>query len=378
MNIFRRLTFSFFLLFLSPFVLSDSADAQKLHALLVSDQSEWAKWGEYLPNITMDSTNMFVALFNNVPESDLDFRPLPISMEPGSPAAILREIEQTRVGSDDTILFYFTGHGETDNKGHYLNLEKGKLYRAEIRKALLKKQARLAVILTDCCNQRSDKFSYFAPAADMQPPQTVVPLFQSLFFEPSGLVDINASSPGENAFFFVSKTEEGIPKGSLFTTTLTDYVRENSRNKVTWDQLITEVTNQVYRSFLAEYPKGVASASKGNRQRQSVQTVNAISYPGMPVRKGPRTGITVRDHAGTGALISEVRADYPGEKVFDLKSEDYVSLKVDQVIIAANGQSIEKAKDFADIVKKSSKPVIRLTVLDPQSGQKNFLMRLRY
>jgi hypothetical protein len=189
-------------------------------------------------------------------------------------------------------------------------------------------------------------------------------------------VDINGSSPGESAYFFVRKNEDEPPEGSLFTNTLLTSLRQNSKKTAVWDQLLSLVSVKVHDAFRANYPTGVKSTVKG-QQKQNGQNVYAIAYPGMPEKKGPRTGLTVRDHSGTGALISAVRADYPGTRVFDLKTKKFVSLKKDQVIVAANGQAVANSKQFSEIVKTSPQ-VLRLTVFDPSLGQRTFLMRLRY
>ena len=357
------------------FLSTTPAHAQQLHAILVSDQSEWAHWGEHLPSIQMDMLHMVMTLEENIPRGQLDLHRLDIELEPGSPDQLLAVLEQVKVRPQDTLLLYFTGHGGADDQGHYLDLEKGKLYRAELRKKMLGKGARLSAIITDCCNVRGDKFAYFAPAFDSKRPRAVTSLFQSLFFEPSGIVDINGSSPSEGAFFFIEKDELDLPQGSLFSRSLTKYWEKNSGKSLTWNEVLRQVSFDVHEAFRRNYPKG-AGEGKGNN-RQQVQSVYAISYPGMPEQKGPRTGVTVRDHAGTGALITEVRPDFPGAQVFDLGSRQYVSLQKDQVIVAANGRPVVNVKDFVENVKESPQ-VMRLKISDPKRGEKEYLMRLRY
>ena len=357
-------------------VFAAPAGAQKLHVLVVSDQSEWAHWGEHLPNIIMDVVHLSAVLENNVPTRQLDLQSMPIEMQPGSPGDILNQLKGFRVGTDDTLMFYFTGHGEVDDKGHYLNLEMGKLYRSRIMETMLGKHPRLAVLITDCCNVRGDKFAYMAPNVQTQPPQTVAPLFQTLFFDPKGVVDINSSSPGESAFFFTLKDEFELPQGSLFTRTFSKYLEKHRQQTASWDNLLTTLSFQVHQAFRENYPAGVKSSVKG-RIKQEGQTVYAIAYPGMPDKKGPRTGITVRDHAGTGALIIDVLPRYPGAHVFDIAENRYASLKPDQVILKANGKEVPAAKDF-DEIAKTSPQVLRLTIDDPQLGNRDYLMRLRY
>ncbi len=48
------------------------------------------------------------------------------------------------------------------------------------------------------------------------------PLFQSLFIDPKGVVDVNACGPSESAFFLPPPKQDGDRYGSLFTTALTE------------------------------------------------------------------------------------------------------------------------------------------------------------
>jgi len=361
---------------------SAQSHAQKLHALVVGDESEWAQWGEFLPNVQMDTLYMFVTLFNNVPENQLNMRNMTIEAGiPGSPADILRGIDDFKVSANDTLMIYFTGHGGADDRGHYLSLEKGKLYRSQLKDRMVAKGARLTVILTDCCNVRGDGFSYAAPAPDLNSPRTVTPVFKSLFFEPSGLVDVNSSAPSESAFFFVEKDEDGMHQGSLFSRSFTKYVKGAQNRRVSWDQVVQDVKKEVHKAFQRNYPGGAAVA-KG-QLRQKAQNVYAITYPGMPDERGPRTGLTIRDYAGQGVLIVSIRAKSPGTQVYDLKTNKYVSLQSDQIIISANGRRVRGTDSFEQMVTEAAKKpekdkVMRIEVADPRFGTKEYLMRLSH
>lgn len=360
-------------------LLAPDVYAQKLHALVVGDESPWAHWGEFLPNIQIDMTQIWIALTNNVPDRQLNMLTVTIeSPEDGHPDRILAALDELRPASDDTLLFYFTGHGGLDDQGSYLALEQGKLYRDTILGRMTRKGARLSVLLTDCCNARGDgKISLYAAPAPEEP-EKVTPAFRTLFFEPEGTVDVNACSPGETAQFFVLGDGESFRdkyRGSLFTRSLTDYLERRRSDRLSWDELLREVSVTVHVEFGRNYPGGVPMA-KGTG-RQTGQNVYAASYPGRPDNRGPRAGLIVRDTDGRGALIVRVDPGSPSTKVFDLQARRYTTLQPQQVIRTANGRAVQGATDFIEITKGSPQ-VMRIEAGTSRRGWREYLIRLKY
>lgn len=351
------------------------AHAQRLHAMIVSDTSPWANWGRFLPSVTMDSASMFSLCATNVPERQLEFHPYEISENAlGDPRRIAEFIQDVRVAANDTLLFYFSGHGGNDDRGQYLAFAGGRLYRDELRALLKQKGARLTVIITDCCNQRLDGEDFAAPSMDMEPPPAVTPLFRSLFFEPRGLVDINSSSPGEAAFFAPLGGPPEAPIGSLFTIQVANFVYRFRQQRTTWEHFMRSVSLNVHLAFRSGYPNG-AVGSKGGKF-QSDQNVYAYEYPGMPAKQGPRSGFTVRDSQNQGAVITQVRAGFPASQVYDLSAQRYVALQPGEVIVAANNLPIRTVAEIVAVIKNSPQ-VMRLKIRNSR-GDREVLMRLRY
>jgi len=358
---------------LASFVLAGMATAQTLHAVVVADRSPSAGWGKFAPNITIDALTIFSTLHNHVPESQLNYRAVEIEEDQySSPALILELISEVDPAPGDTLVFYYTGHGASDDRGHYLDLAQGKLYRDDLRRAIEQRGAQFNCLVTDCCNMRSDGELFFAPAPMIEPPQRISALFRSLFFSADGWVDINGSSPGEGAFF-TADIDNDIP-GSLFTKELSAFFDRYRNQATTWDHLIREVSLGVSVAFKTQYPKG-ASVAKGSPV-QMQQNIDAIAYPGKPERSGPRSGLTVRDHNGRGALITIVSPGFPGERVYDLQTGEYISMRPQQVIVAVNGHPINQARAFAEAVKLSPQ-VMRVKIQDG-NRTRDVLMRLRY
>ncbi|MEQ9407480.1 MAG: caspase family protein [Fuerstiella sp.] len=381
-----RLYFTVVLIFLTAgsSVPMAGAAGPVVHAVIVGDTSPAAQWGKYVVNVTMDTTNMFSALTANLPQARCQVYPLTLEEDDWStPENVLGQIQEVSLRPEDTFLFYFSGHGGADDRGHYFRLAGGKLYRSDVRAAMQKKGARLNVVLSDCCNVRGDGFAYFAPGIDDRSPSRPSPLFESLLLKPSGWVDVNASSPGEAAFFRKPPPPDADPfadpklmPGSLFTSELTEFFQKRSNLSISWHDLIRVLSVDVHLAFRANYPRGAAPA-KG-LPAQTGQHVYAIEYPGMPEKSGPRTGLIVRDYQGRGALIATVPADSPGRRVYDVANQKYTALQAGQVVVAANETTVKSAADLVAAVQ-SSPQLMRLLVQDERGvATREYLLTLRY
>lgn len=350
--------------------------AQKVHVLAVGDLSPAAGWGKYSMSVRMDLIEIMVLFSNNIPPAQLNFRQLQIEEDEYSdPQWILKELQELRPAPGDTVVFYFSGHGAADDQGHYLALARGKLYRSQLLKTLTATQARLTVLLTDCCNARSDGMVFAAPFVETEEPRQVSPLLQSLLLEPAGVVDINSSSPGESAFFRPIDEEGGGLSGSIFTGELGAWVLAHRRERRTWDELVRAVSLQVHTAFHTHYPKG-AQTAKGQPLQQQ-QTVYPIVYPGMPENKGPRTGLVLRNFSGTGVVIVRVAEGSPATQVYDVNSRTFRSLTAQQVVVAVNGQRVSRADELAQLIQQSPQ-IIRFSIRDVSGQQFDVLMRMKY
>ncbi|MGC3972543.1 MAG: caspase family protein [Pirellulales bacterium] len=352
-----------------------SAHAQKIHAIVVADMSPAARWGNFAPNLEKDCNRVDYLLMENVPFDDLVSYPVYMPTDELShPDEVVRAIEELKPEANDSILFYYTGHGGLDDRGAFFDLAGGDLYRSEVLGLLKAKGARLVVMLTDCCAARNDRqIQTFPrnPAPDV--PETYTPLFKSLFVDARGVVDVNSCGPSESAFF-LPKNEDGH-QGSIFTATLDHWMRKHRNRPTTWDELLGDVALQTHVAFRENYPNGVAFSAKGNVvQRQ--QNVYAKDYPGKPLEKGPRAGIAVRDDASGTPRIVEIVPGSPAEKAYDLVGERYLAVSNGARIVSMNGRAIKSAEEFTAAMQESPQ-ILRLTI-DAGRGSRELLVRLRY
>jgi len=357
------------------FFLSPSVPAQTLHAIVVGDISPSAGWGKYTSAVAMDLTLVSSTISNNMPEQQINFIRLEIEEDEfSSPQHLLNSVDLLEVHPNDAILFYFSGHGSTDDKGHHFLLAQGKLYRQDLLAKLNSKKARFVALVSDCCNTRGDGYMYAAPNILIKHPRVPTPLFKRLFMDPTGVADINSCSPGESAFFAPLESGTGSP-GSIFTLEWIEWIDLERRNSRTWDEMIRAVSLKVHTSFHDYYPKG-ASVAKG-APVQSQQNVFPLSYPGMPATEGPRTGLIVRDFPGRGAVITEVSAGSPASQVFLIKQDKFIALKPQQVVIAINGKATPNTEAVVQAVKQSPQ-IMRLTIRDANTGSMDVLLRMKY
>lgn len=353
-----------------------SGQAQRLHAVVIGDISPAAGWGKFTANVAMDVTTFGAALRDQVPEDRLDLTTLELDQdETSDPALVLGVIRDWEVAPRDTVLCYFSGHGVSDDQGHRLVFAQGGLARRDLLAALREKGARLTVLLSDCCNLRSDGYTYLAPFIQSRELREPTPLFDALFFRPEGVVDINSSSPGESAFFAPYDEDMKEMPGSIFTREFCDWVEANRDTQRTWDELVRAVSLRVHTAFREHYPKGIASSGGGALQTR--QTVYPVQYPGMPDREGPRTGLLVRDFPGPGAMITRVEPGSPAAEVFLIGQETFRSLEPGQVIVSVDGQAVANAAQMAGAIA-AARQIARLGIREAGRGDFDVLIRMRY
>jgi Caspase domain len=86
---------------------------------------------------------------------------------------VLKYYEGLKVGANDALVFYYSGHGAySTKKGHLLTFLQGDLARANVLTAMQRHKPRLTVVLTDCCAVYDD----LNVAKPIPPPKGAAPV----------------------------------------------------------------------------------------------------------------------------------------------------------------------------------------------------------
>lgn len=365
--------------------------AQRVHLLLAGDTLD----RNIATGVDRDLGNMAVTFFILLRQGQLDFSRL--AGEEVNSEKILSAIERIRLQGDDALVFYWAGHGAYDAGGHYLQMPGGgSLYRATLLGAMKKKQARLAVLLTDCCNVYRDSTAGKPPVAPASPDprRKTSPLFDELFCKTRGVVDVNAASQGELAL--------GTKEGGLLTLSLAYMMPgrslaneedigggpenafgvfwRNSQKRLSWQAVIEQSRRQVQELFRQINPAGLIARDGRVYHKQTVAAWSLPEAPAWqpPADRGSRFGVEAVDNGGLGVRVVRVWPDYPGTKATEVGGNKLIRLEPGDAILSINGRPIRGVKDYWDAVKGSPQ-TMEFTVRDVRDGQRrNLHTQLRY
>lgn len=154
--------------------------------------------------------------------------------------------------------------------GHYFGMEQSPSYlRSTLTGLLVKAKPKLMVLLSDSCNVRSD----LAPIGDSTPaaaPAAVTRLdsLRTLLLKHTGVVSINASSPGQFSFYNASQ-------GGYFMQAV-DEVLHYCRPDVNWHEFFALVTAETANVFHTSFPKGCPYAWDAKNRQVLTLPVNDL------------------------------------------------------------------------------------------------------
>jgi hypothetical protein len=315
--------------------------AKRIHALIVFDEKVTgaAKDGKEVEHVLHEA-------FNNpkmFPEGDLKRIPATITVLRGAEATATKVLEYYReleeVG-EDTLLFYYAGHGGFDQRGHHLVLRSGRFYREDLRRAMLLKAPRLTVILTDCCS------GYVEGELEMPKAQLKWKVLYTLLGRHRGLVDITAATPGTLSF--------GDEGGGIFSRSMCHLfcvapkdVGASEKLKsgyVAWPEFFEYLQNKTKENY-AKFREKNADDPEVVAQAKLVPF--AFALPQW------RFGARINDLEGGGIYVEEVFKQSPAESA---------GMRPRQVIESVDGRVFQTKEEFADYIDNKLGGVIRIRV----------------
>ena len=132
---------------------------------------------------------------------------------------ILARLKRMKVGSNDTVLVFHSGHGGISDKkhpeaSHVLTVDGGQVNRIDIMNTVLAHQPRALIILTDCCS------SFMGSQVSLTDETVNTKTVRNLLLRPVGVISITAAEDGKEAQASYKGTNPANA-GSAFTVALT-------------------------------------------------------------------------------------------------------------------------------------------------------------
>ncbi|MDR1268364.1 MAG: PDZ domain-containing protein [Planctomycetaceae bacterium] len=289
----------------------------RLYVVLVTDDKLDGISGQ----VALKNSEVIEALFqNNIAPGA--FAVIKIPAEQITRQTIFSVISNLPIKPQDAICLYFAGKGKLDRKyGTFfeLNKEKEELYRSELRSALAKKNCRLNVLISDFCDgkeipvkpepqpepeskpetaenteqkkpEEKPEEPKKAPEPDTEKQETAqvetakpevtttskegktAPLFFSLFFQSTGVVDITSSSLNQQSL----PSDKGT---GCFTEAFSGILDTNKNKSLSWFRLFPYIARGTGLVFENIYVDGaVFSGLKQVSQSPVLLTLGQENY----------------------------------------------------------------------------------------------------
>lgn len=352
-----------------------------LHAIIVADTLRGPAGTEVNESKMLKLLEDMRTMGFNVRITHVDAR----RISPGGILNFIRRLDANRL-RNQTLLFYYAGHGGTDAKaGHFMRTPGGDLIRSHLLAEIRAKGPRLAVVLTDCCSTQTKVTAYATPTAPPLDRRAV----ENLLFQHVGVVDVNASSswPEQGVYqaaFYHPST------GGLFTDAFTWIFAsgEPGQHDVNQDQFlewrkalegITEHVKNSFESFRSQVRHGallVRANANDVRRLMSQASQDPQVFGPLAVRsdrlhgpaggtpppgaaRRPRFGIYTQDQVdrgGPSVAVTAIERGSPAMRVLvwknGRKGTTPVPMSVGDTITHANNIRVRNQQELLQVLNK--------------------------
>ena len=256
----------------------------KIHLILAADISSTDAVGSV---VASDTYNLRKLIEDNVEGDRLNIIDLQDKRRGNQLVKddILREIRNLNVKPEDTIFFFYSGHGAFDSaQGQYFALaSREQVLRSDVLAAMKSKKVRLSILISDCCYTQADLAAKHARPLQQVVPRGqremkgVKPLVEKLFFEAKGVVDMTAAEKGTYGFIYPdgAKEENGVNKGSVFTWNLRKVMTTEMYASKNWKEIFDSVRDETNKDF----KKVFAEHIRDGRVKQKELIPHAFTLP---------------------------------------------------------------------------------------------------
>jgi hypothetical protein len=333
----KRLTLSLLAAFLICCTSAASAGTLRLIAVADVEDEKIGPWAG-------TDLSLVMSIFTEgVATHELDITIL-AGQENFSEDAILQTVRNLNAAPDDAVVVYFSGHGAYDENGHFLDVSGQRLYRSTLLDAIATSKCRLQVLLTDACfNERIVRPEVMA--ATKAGPQVTTPLFRSLFFESSGVLDLNSCRRDQRAF-----VRNDYREGAVFTATFVQLLKRNLRNDLQWPQFLADARRQTNLDFRRYVANKLGQGSQD--LEEFTNTIRRGGSPDSETITNARLGVDVEFSEGEVVILTA--RDGGAARKLKLAGDDrrWV-LDPGDIIRSINGSPVETLDDFTAAVRQS-------------------------
>lgn len=364
---------SMFAFLLAGILASAAAAADKMHVIIVQSVT--------VAGADLDALHVgyLDAMYRDLSQTEGQGTVVLQDKQGGNKQRIYEAIDDLKqhVGPRDAVLFYYSGHGAIDQKGHFLALDdRTQIQRNDLRQKLQALGGRLTIIVTDCCAVLATPAPPTAPAPDED--EAMRRRFlgnMKRLLAASGTVDINSSSPGEVAW--------GNKSGGLFTTQFTKTLM--LEEVADWSALTRKVSTNTLASYKEFRTRNINSGGRSDglgqgelrmlrNQAQQQPHVFVMDLGGMkqppaiavnPVGPAPLPQPAV----GAGVRVARVTDGTTATNLWLNRTQ--MKLEVGDRILAINGQAIDSSDQFGEVIDSLERgATFNLLIIDGNSGKK--------
>jgi hypothetical protein len=216
-----------------------SRNGATLHTIIVADTNDFSI-GE---SVQIDLQNMQGLIQNISQHTGLVMAGEAITGDEVSSSNINNAINNLSVGSDDVVIFYYSGHGYNPGNSKWpgMSLENGTLTIKDVRNMLKQKNPRLLIVMADTCNGFTRGVSRYYKSPEK------TENYNKLFLKYRGIITASSSKPGQLSW-------GNKQTGGLYTDALLRSFNKElaSQSNPSWERLMEHANKPLNGGKLQE------------------------------------------------------------------------------------------------------------------------------